>query len=434
MEHSALVSKRGRLNATGGDGPDGGEPEGPAAQGRVIAGLVSAGLSGTIASVGAALARIDLFGQFRWDATEDFSLALALASGVVLLEAVLLGPRWDLLLAGAGRPGRRRGAVGLALGTQGVERLLSGASVAAALVLEQACFVAAQVVRGRGGAIEVDAGPNGAPQLKTSPPALAVDVGLVMVREAAKELLQRGLVFTLLAAWLTDRAFEAGADDVITIGTATEIYLTDAVRYGTAALMTLSLLPPVVNEAEALRLGVASNLALIEVEATVQAEEAKQKHAAAAEATSGAGQSRVEATATVAGAGAKSAADGDAAGTGTAGDEAGVRQVYDEGADDAETESMLREYRLVEALGRSTSTGPPRLTYALTLLRGLLRFGSVNAAFALTGNLAATLAASALPNLLLMAYVRSGPLILLERPAKPASGGPGAAKAKAEQA
>ncbi len=39
----------------------------------------------------------------------------------------------------------------------------------------------------------------------------------------------------------------------------------------------------------------------------------------------------------------------------------------------------------MEALSSASATGPPRLAYAVTLLRGLLRFGSVNAAFALTG-------------------------------------------------
>ena len=84
-------------------------------------------------------------------ATDDFALALGLASGVVALEAALFGPRWDLLLAGAGRPGARPGAVGLQLKTGGVGSLLSADSLVAALVLEQACWVAAQVGRaGRG--------------------------------------------------------------------------------------------------------------------------------------------------------------------------------------------------------------------------------------------------------------------------------------------
>ena len=97
-------------------------------------------------------------------------------------------------------------------------------------------------------------------------------------------------MFTFLATWLTDRAFEAGADDLIGLasgplasallslggaspalgaaaaaGSVAEVYLPDAVRWATAALVTASLVPPVLNEAEALRLGVASNLALVEV-------------------------------------------------------------------------------------------------------------------------------------------------------------------------
>ncbi|KXZ43675.1 hypothetical protein GPECTOR_83g287 [Gonium pectorale] len=372
-------------------------------------------------------------------ATDDFALALGLTSAVVLLEAALYFPRWDLLLAGAGRPGAKPGAVGLDLRTGQVEQLLSADSLAAMLVLQQACFVAAQVVRGRGGSSSAGAAA-GAP----------TDVGLVLVRETAKELLQRGLIFTFLAAWLTDRAFEAGADDTLllpplaaalaaltgggAIGGAAagggEVYLTDAVRLATAALMTATLAPPVFNEAEALRLGVASNLALVSVEAAARAEEQaeheRRRSASAGAVAAGAGAATGGAARTAAaeaGAG-MTAIPGLALGptTDAAGEESGG---YDEGRDDVETDALLREYRLIEALGRCTSTGPPRLTYGLTLLRGLLRFGSVNLVFALTGNLAATLFASALPNLLLLAYVRTGPKVLLERPAPAAGPGGG---------
>ncbi|PNW80842.1 hypothetical protein CHLRE_07g331850v5 [Chlamydomonas reinhardtii] len=435
------VERNVAVHAQGGDG----EPAAPPpAEGRIIAALVSAGLSGTCAVLGAAAAKIDLGSMWRWGATDDFALALGLASGVVALEAALFGPRWDLLLAGAGRPGARPGAVGLQLKTGGVGSLLSADSLVAALVLEQACWVAAQVVRGRGGA---PPGPDG--RVPPEPAAAAVtDVGLVLVREAAKELLQRGLVFTFLATWLTDRAFEAGADDLIGLasgplasallslggaspalgaaaaaGSVAEVYLPDAVRWATAALVTASLVPPVLNEAEALRLGVASNLALVEVsqleaaDERMQAEQVRRKAAAAA---------ANAAVAEIAAASSPAGAASDAPGSGVAdsedgsgSEEGGGGGKLDEGDDDEELEGMLREYRLVEALGRSTATGPPRLTYALTLLRGLLRFGSVNLAFALTGNLAATLAASALPNLLLLAYVRAGPKVLLERPPPP---------------
>ncbi|KAG2440727.1 hypothetical protein HXX76_003584 [Chlamydomonas incerta] len=387
--------------------------------------------------------------MWRWGATDDYALALGLASGVVLLEAALFGPRWDLLLAGAGRPGARPGAVGLQLKTGGVGQVLSADSVVAALVLEQACWVAAQVVRGRGGALP---GPDG--HMPPEPvAAAATDVVLVLVREAAKELLQRGLVFTFLAAWLTDRAFEAGADDLFGLasgplasallslggaspalgaaaaaGSVAEVYLPDAVRWATAGLVTASLVPPVLNEAEALRLGVASNLALVEVsqlevaDERMELEQARRKAAAAAAnaavAEVGAASSPSGAASESPGSGSGSVADSEGSSS-EAGDGDGGGGKFDEGDDDEELESMLREYRLVEALGRSTATGPPQLTYALTVLRGLLRFGSVNLAFALTGNLAATLVASALPNLLLLAYVRAGPKVLLERPAPP---------------
>lgn len=46
---------------------------------------------------------------------------------------------------------------------------------------------------------------------------LPLDAALLTARETARELLQRGLTFTFLAAWLTDRCFEAGLDDVVAL-------------------------------------------------------------------------------------------------------------------------------------------------------------------------------------------------------------------------
>ncbi|EFJ42068.1 hypothetical protein VOLCADRAFT_107464 [Volvox carteri f. nagariensis] len=385
------------------------------AKARIISSLVTYGLSGTLAVLGAALARIDLFGQFKWLSTDDLVLGLTSSSALVALEALLLAPPYDRLLAGGNKREtgsgtsstelggvRKAGAVGLQLRTAQVGELLSADSVAAALVLQQACLVAAQVVRRPG-------------LTRTSP---FLEYGLVLLREASKELLQRGLMFTFLAAWLADRTFEAGADDTFVIpslvvmtpqydavGFATagvasaaatagiEVYVTDAARYVTAVLLTASVMPLVANEAEAMRVGVASNLALIMVEqplpAEAEAEERRRKRR----------QQQGKQVAEVADV------------------EEAVTEVYDEDLDSKETEAMLREYRLYDALGRCTSTGPPRLTYALTLLRGLLRFGAPNLTFALTGNLAASFLASAVPQLLLLGYVLRGPMVLLERPA-----------------
>lgn len=158
-----------------------------------------------------------------------------------------------------------------------------------------------------------------------------------MLREVSKELLQRGLIFTFLAAWLTDRLFEAGASDTLFLSVlpgffligsdggggggaamGVEVYLTDAVRYVTGLLVTASLVRLLVNEAEAMRVGVASNLALVEVEQRQQADVEEQR------------RRRQE------------------------------RQVpdqvddnpYEEDLDSKETEAMLQEYRLYDALGR----------------------------------------------------------------------------------
>ncbi|GIL60671.1 hypothetical protein Vafri_15206 [Volvox africanus] len=369
---------------------------------RITSSLVTYGLSGTLAVVGAAIAHIDLFGQFRWLSTDDLGLGLTSASLLMVLEGLLLAPPYDRLLAGSGRPGAKAGAVGLQLRTARVGELLSADSVAATLVLQQACLVAAQVVRRAG-------------LTRTS---VLLEGGLVLVREASKELLQRGLLFTFLAAWLADRAFEAGVDDTLllplpaallghgsdaaaAVATATaiagvELYVTDAARYVAGLLVTASVVPAVAAEAEAMRVGVASNLALVIVEEQQVAEIREQRRRRQKQ------QQQQQ----------LGAGGGD--GLGGQPQEGGTAEAYDEDPELKETEAMLREYRLYDALGRCTSTGPPRLTYGLTLLRGLLRFGAPNLTFALTGNLAASFLSSVLPALLLLGYVLQGPKVLLE--------------------
>lgn len=58
-----------------------------------------------------------------------------------------------------------------------------------------------------------------AAQRALPPLPLPAEAGLVAGRELAKELLQRGVFFALAAGWLTDRLYEAGADDVVVLPT-----------------------------------------------------------------------------------------------------------------------------------------------------------------------------------------------------------------------
>ncbi|GFR51924.1 hypothetical protein Agub_g14409 [Astrephomene gubernaculifera] len=413
----------------------------PSTQDRVINNLVASGLAGSVAVMGAGVANIDLFGQFNWSSPSDLLQALSLACPLLLLEALLLGPRWDRLLAG-GRDGdrqedqqqqhqgnrsssrRRRGVAGLALRTDDVDRLLSYDSFAATLVLHQACLVGAEMVRARGSraaaeaevaAAEEQAGagtttPSSSPSSQPHPrhwQSLLADVSLLLLRDTSRELLLRGLGFTLAAAWLADRAFEAGAEDLIRLSLplpplptaalpflptpsvsaslwSQDVYLTDAVRYSVAALLTGLMLPyTVLTEARALSVGVGSNLALVRVRVQREREEEERRRRG----TGAAGGSTEQ----------------------VAGGEGG-----DGEAEEDEAEAMVWEFRLLEALERSTASGPSRLTYALTLLRGLLRFGCVNLVFAVTGNLAASWLATTLPGVLLYCYVRAGPKVLLE--------------------
>lgn len=97
-----------------------------------------------------------------------------------------------------------------------------------------------------------------------------------------------------------------------------------------------------------------------------------------------------------------------------AADQAAAEDEPDEDLDDG----LIRDYWLIDALGKSVATAPPAVAYWLTIARGATRFGGVNLLFAATGSLAATLAYSAAANMLLVLYARQGPKL----PPPPAMG------------
>jgi hypothetical protein len=69
---------------------------------------------------------------------------------------------------------------------------------------------------------------------------------------------------------------------------------------------------------------------------------------------------------------------------------------------------LVQEYRLYEALEKTVFALPARISWGLHTARGVLRFATINAAFAITNNLAASLTLSVLSNLFILAYNQQG--------------------------
>lgn len=203
---------------------DGENPE-PSADERLLTAITGVGLSGSIAVGGASLIGLQpsLYEQFNWSNTNDFIIAFAVNSLVMSLEALLFFPSYSDALRR--RPGAsqqqqssetpssssssistndRKRASSKPIGTfnekfSGVDWEASSKAWSlegwlAVLALNQACYTATQAA------------------LKPPGP-IYQDLGLMLMTETARELLQRGFAMTFLAAWLADRVFEAGAED-----------------------------------------------------------------------------------------------------------------------------------------------------------------------------------------------------------------------------
>jgi len=344
-----------------------------------VQGLTSVGITGTLAVLGAAAAHIDLYDQFAWDVS-DFRTALQINAVLLILECGLLAPTYY-------QPDRQHGtnqtlarplptspasqeaftqrfaqfkplAKQLSSSQQQPNGWLNPSSIQAFLAVHQA----------------VASGPRAVAQAPQS--SFALDLGLVALRDLARELLQRGLALTFLALWLRDRGFEAGLDDVAatlqlpgfvagwlaaasqaaadagdvsgavsSAGTVpVPVYTSDLARWVSAFVVTTAMMPAVLTESKAVSLAVASNVAVITTQDT----------------------------------------------------------------DETIKDPLIQEWRLMEAIARQVTAWPARLAYSLTAARGVLRFSGLNIAFALTGNLAASLAVALTSDLLIVTYCRLG--------------------------
>jgi hypothetical protein len=78
----------------------------------------------------------------------------------------------------------------------------------------------------------------------------------------------------------------------------------------------------------------------------------------------------------------------------------------DEGS--SKTDQLLLEYRLYDMMQKTLDSWPVRASQAVHTVRGILRFLAINAAFAATQNLAASLLVSLASNQLLLLYSTAG--------------------------
>lgn len=95
----------------------------------------------------------------------------------------------------------------------------------------------------------------------------------------------------------------------------------------------------------------------------------------------------------------------------------------DEGSSSSssKTDQLLLEYRLYDMMQKTLDSWPVRASQAVHTLRGILRFMAVNAAFAATQNLAASLLVSLASNHLLLLYSTAGRARLRLSPKRPSN-------------
>jgi hypothetical protein len=73
--------------------------------------------------------------------------------------------------------------------------------------------------------------------------SVALEAAIILVESLSGEMLYRGVAITWAAAWITDRLYEAGADDDILLANGSVITATDAGKWGAVVAGALAALP-----------------------------------------------------------------------------------------------------------------------------------------------------------------------------------------------
>jgi hypothetical protein len=271
---------------------------------------------------------------------------------------------------------------------------------------------------------------------KTLRAALQVRLGLLVAREASKELLQRGFVLTALAGWITDRCYEAGLDDSLMLSPGgLELTLTQLGLWAASLVATALFAPAAFLAAEEAAESVSGAMLLrTEVGQAVTAGSSSSSSSRSAHSSSSSSSSSC-ADIDLSEAGSSSSSSSSESGViATAADKQqaalaallGDSIVQDSSeqqqqqhpaaaaaeqgdsssdSDDEELDPLVLEYRLFKVTEECVGSATSRIAYGLTFAKELARIMLANVGFVATGgNLAATWAASLVLNGLLVGY------------------------------
>ena len=271
--------------------------------------MIYAGGTGSVALIGANLFNIDMLSRpnlYDLDGGQS-SAVLLLFIPVLLLDALLLLPRPH---------GGRRGQV------QGLLKDLDSPSFTETINSTLSLY---QIIA------------TGAGFRQTSAPySLGKEVGLSVLRDTTREMLQRGFLLHLIARGLQEISDQSSSLE----------WLNDSSATIAAVLMTFALLPPVLSESRAAKIFTARGLATVK----------------------------------------------------------SLQSTDEDGLDD-----LMKEWRLVKEFEKAPEAVQPKAAYLLTLIRGILRFGTLNAVFVISNyDIFSSLALAITSDCLLLFYCQLG--------------------------
>lgn len=228
---------------------------------------------------------------------------------------------------------------------------------------------------------------------------IQVILGLMLARETSKELLQRGFVLTALARWLTDRLYEAGLDDVITLSPGgLELTLPQLGFWAASLAATLLFAPAAFTAAQEAAESVSGALLLrTDVgQAVAAASSGRSRSSKEGSSSSSSSDSSSRTSSNAFTHQGHAAADAE---------QQGKEDVNSQESEEDQVDPDVLEYRLLKVTEECVGSAATRIAYGVILAKELARIMLANVGFVATnGNLAATWTCSVLLNAMLLVY------------------------------
>eukprot|EP00775_Hariotina_reticulata_P008297 gene8297-biopygen10158 len=352
-------------------------------QEQLLASVTFIGLTGTLALAAGAVSGVNIVQYLHWDDASGILLGLQLFLPLLLLDAFLFGCGWSIpstVLAG-----NCRKHVSDAADASNTSKTHDGQqnNIIDLAAVVQECNSSRSSVSWR-------------LLLALYPVLLLLAVG----RAAAKAMLEQGFMLTFLARWLTDRMYEAGVDDVVSIpGVLNQQLQVELPQFGlwVAAVLTTAIwAPSAFYLAETTQQDVSAMMLLSsEAGSIVRTPAAASSSSSSSNATGGT-QSTTSATSTV--------ITSPSAQHQNSTQETNMEEA-DEEKEDSTMDQLVREYRLLKATKMCFDSSPAKLAYSLGLFKELARIVMANVCYVGTrGNLAAVVISSVAVNGLLLLY------------------------------